>query len=315
MKIEEFTFDSRDGKTKLHAMRWLPDTEKPVAIVQIVHGMNEYIRRYDEFATYLAEHGIVAVGEDHLGHGESVAEQETFGYICENDPATVLVRDVHRLKKMTEEKYPGVPYFILGQSMGSFIVRNYITRYGTGITGAMIFGTGTPKQSELATGKLLTGLISKFRGPKYVSRFIDHTTTSNYMSGIENAKTKDDWLCTDEEVVARYSKDPLCSGFTFTVNGFHALFELAQRMQKKENLDKIPKKLPILIVSGTQDPVGGFGAAPKQLYDNYLNLDLTKTVLKLYNGGRHEMLNEKIKETVYEDVRNWIEMVLTQNRF
>ena len=126
IRTEEFTFDSRDGKTKLHAMRWLPEGE-PVAVLQIIHGMNEYIRRYDAFAAYMAERGFVVVGEDHLGHGESVPEGGTYGYFCENDPATIIVRDVHSLKKLTQQDYPTVPYLILGHSMGSFILRNYIT--------------------------------------------------------------------------------------------------------------------------------------------------------------------------------------------
>lgn len=310
IRTEEFTFDSRDGKTKLHAMRWLPEGE-PVAVLQIIHGMNEYIRRYDALATYMAERGFVVVGEDHLGHGESVPEGGTYGYFCENDPATVVVRDVHRLKKLTQQEYPTLPYLILGHSMGSFILRNYITRYGTGISGAIICGTGTPKKSQLLGGKLLTSLLGKCKGDTYVSRLVDRMSTKAYMSG-EGMETELDWLCSDRAVQEAYAKDPLCAGFTFTVNGYHTLYELAHRMQKKENLAKIPKKIPILIVSGTEDPVGDRGEAPKALYDTLLHLDITKTTLKLYNGARHELLNEKIKETVYYELYNWMDIVLNE---
>lgn len=291
-------------------MRWLPEGE-PVAVLQIIHGMNEYIRRYDALATYMAERGFVVVGEDHLGHGESVPEGGTYGYFCENDPATVVVRDVHRLKKLTQQEYPTLPYLILGHSMGSFILRNYITRYGTGISGAIICGTGTPKKSQLLGGKLLTSLLGKCKGDTYVSRLVDRMSTKAYMSG-EGMETELDWLCSDRAVQEAYAKDPLCSGFTFTVNGYHTLYELAHRMQKKENLAKIPKKIPILIVSGTEDPVGDRGEAPKALYDTLLHLDITKTTLKLYNGARHELLNEKIKETVYYELYNWMDIVLNE---
>ena len=310
IRTEEFTFDSRDGKTKLHAMRWLPEGE-PVAVLQIIHGMNEYIRRYDAFAAYMAERGFVVVGEDHLGHGESVPEGGTYGYFCENDPATIIVRDVHRLNKLTQQDYPTLPYLILGHSMGSFILRNYITRYGTGISGAIICGTGTPKKSQLVGGKLLTSILGKLKGDTYVSKLVNEMSTKAYMSG-EGMETELDWLCSDRAVQEAYAKDPLCSGFTFTVNGYHTLYELAHRMQKKENLAKIPKKLPILIVSGTEDPVGDRGEAPKALYDTLLHLDITKTTLKLYNGARHELLNEKIKETVYYELYNWMEIVLNE---
>ncbi len=312
MRKEEFTFDSRDGKTKIYACAFYPETE-PICILQIVHGMNEHIARYEEFARYLTDRGIIVVGNDHLGHGKTVKEGETFGYFCENDPSTVLVRDVHRLKKMMEETYPALPYIIFGHSMGSFILRNYIGRYGTGVEGVILAGTGTPTLPEILFGKSVTTVISKMRGTKYVSKFTKYITTGNYMSGIKNAKTEHDWLTTDEDEIEKYTNDVLCCGYTFTLNGYHTLFELALRMQKKENLRNIPKKLPILIVSGTEDPVGKMGIGPKKLYDNFLNLDLTKTALKLYSGARHEVLNEVNREIVYTDIFNWIERIAMED--
>lgn len=139
---EEFYFDSRDGENRIHAVRYTPDDGNVRGIVQIVHGMAEYVERYENLAEFLTKRGILVTGEDHLGHGKSVSEGGSFGYFCEQDPATVVVRDVHRLKKITEEQYPQVPYIILGHSMGSFIARNYLCRYGSGIDGAVIVGTG-----------------------------------------------------------------------------------------------------------------------------------------------------------------------------
>lgn len=312
MRKEEFTFDSRDGKTKLYACAFYPEQE-PICILQIVHGMKDRMARYEDFARFLTERGVLVVGNDHLGHGKTVKEGDIYGYFCENDPSTVLVRDVHRLKKIMEEKYPTIPYIIYGHSMGSFIVRNYMARYGTGVEGTILAGTGTPTKAELIFGKCLTGVIGKVKGTKYVSKLVDNISTKNYMSGIENAKTEHDWLSKNEETIAAFAADPLCSGYTFTVNGYDTLFELALRMQKKENLLKIPKKLPILIVSGTEDPVGNKGLAPKKLYDDYLNLDLTKTALKLYSGVRHEVLREKNKDTVYTDIYNWIERIAMED--
>lgn len=303
---EEFTFDSRDHETKIHAFEWKPDTDKPICVVQIIHGMAEYMERYDEFARFLAGQGIVVVGNDHLGHGKTVSEENgVYGYFCKQDPATVLVRDVHRLKKMTQEKYLGVPYIIIGHSMGSFILRNYLFRYGKGIDGAVILSTGNHTKTEIVTGKFLAGVLSLFQKQTHPSGFLNTATFGSYMKKIENKRTVWDWVCSDTDVVDRYMEDSRC-GFTFTINGFKTLFELAGRCLVKENLEQIPKKLPILIAAGTDDPVGDYGAAPQNVYDTFLNLDMTKVQLKLYKDARHELLNETIRQDVYKDLLNWI---------
>lgn len=308
IKVEELSFDSRDGVTKLHGVRWIPDSQ-PVAILQIVHGMQEYIARYDEFARFLAQKGILVVGHDHMGHGESANGQ--LGHFCENDPATVLVRDVHRLKKMTQQEYPTLPYLILGHSMGSFILRNYLTMYGTGIQGAIICGTGTPNGLFLHFGKLLTSILMKVRGPKYRSKLVAELTFGNYLKHIKNLQSRSDWLSTDRKSVEAFETDPLCRDCKFSVCSFHALSELGLRMTKKENIEKIPKKLPVFIVSGAEDAVGAYGKDPQELYDMYLRRDMSKVTIKLYPGLRHEILHEKIKESVYMDFYNWICMVIT----
>lgn len=310
IKREEFTFDSRDHLSKIYAFRWIPETDKPVCIVQIVHGMAEYIERYDEFARFLASHGMIVIGEDHLGHGRTAdVNKMPHGYFCKNDPATVVVRDVHRLKKLTQEKYPGIPIIIIGHSMGSFILRNYLMRYGKGIDGAVIMGTGNQPNSMLRSGKLLCSFLTLFQGGKHKSLLLNGIAFGPYEAGIKDKRTPFDWVCTDTAVIDSYIEDPKC-GFTFTLNGFRTLFELISRINKNADLEKIPKKLPILIVSGKEDPVGNYGKDPSDLYDHYLNLDLTKVQLKLYPEVRHELLNEPIKEQVYKDLLNWIKAVI-----
>ena len=214
VKKEEFTFDSRDGATKIHAVRWVPEG-KVVCILQIIHGMAEYVERYEQLAQYLGEKGILVTGDDHLGHGKSVGEEGAYGYFCEQDPATVVVRDVHRLKKITQEEYPGIPYVILGHSMGSFILRNYLFRYGTGIQGAIICGTGSQPKALVKFCKLITAVQGAFLGQKHAAKMIDKLAFGSYNDRIPDARTPFDWLCTDEGVVDAYMKDKLC-GFTFT---------------------------------------------------------------------------------------------------
>jgi len=304
VKKEEFTFDSRDGKTKLHAVRWVPEG-KVVCILQIVHGMAEYIERYEELAQYFGEKGILVTGDDHLGHGKSVSRDGIYGYFCEQDPATVVVRDVHRLKKMTQEDYPGVPYVILGHSMGSFILRNYLFRYGTGIEGAIICGTGSKSRALITVSQALAAVSGVIHGDAYVSKLIDKLAFGSSNKKIANARTSVDWLCTDDKVVDAYIKDELC-GFTFTVNGFKTLFQLLNRLNKTENLNKMPKDLPVHFISGDMDPVGDYGEGVKKAYEDFRTAGMNRVSMKLYPGARHELLNETNKQQVYGDRYPWI---------
>lgn len=311
MRKEEFYFDSRDGKSRLHAVRYEPDHPESVrGILQIVHGMAEYVERYEEFAAYLTERGFVVTGEDHLGHGKSVGEGGKYGYFCENDPATVLVRDVHRLKKMTETLYPNVPYVIMGHSMGSFITRNYLCRYGTGICAAVIMGTGMQPKAVVGMAKAAVKLQKLFTGSGHVSHFIDKLAFGGYNKKIDSPETGWDWLSRDQERVKRYMEDPLC-GFTFTVNGFEALFELISRLYRAENLRQIPGRLPVLMVSGDADPVGDYGKGVQTAYHSLVAAGLENISLKMYEGGRHELLNETNRDEVMRDICNWLEKTVS----
>ena len=305
MKKEEFYFDSRDGKSKIRAIRYIPETDEISGVVQIVHGMSEHIERYEEFAGFLTRRGFVVTGEDHLGHGKSVTEDGNYGYFCENDPATVVVRDVHRLKKMTQELYPNVPYVIIGHSMGSFILRNYIYRYGTGITGAILLGTGMQSPALIGFGKIIAGVQKVFCGSQYVSKSLHKIAFGAFNKRFMPVKTSCDWLSKDEGRVKAYRKDPMCN-FVYTVNGFQTLFELLSGMQKKSNLEKIPKSLPVLILSGADDPVGEFGKGVQKTYDSLLSVGMENVEMKIYENCRHELLHDTERETVTQDIYDWI---------
>lgn len=304
VKKEEFTFDSRDGGTKLHAVRWVPEG-KALCILQVVHGMAEYIERYEGLAQFLGEKGILVTGDDHLGHGKSVDEDGIYGYFCEQDPATVVVRDVHRLKKITQEDYPGVPYVILGHSMGSFILRNYLFRYGTGIEGAIVCGTGSQPQPLVKVCQALAAVQGLFLGEAHEAKLIDKLAFGTYNKKIPDAKTSFDWLCRDEKIVDAYIKDELC-GFIFTVNGFKTLFQLLNRLNQKDNLEKMPKNLPVYFISGDMDPVGDYGQGVRKAYEDFCQAGMERVSLKLYPGGRHELLNETNKMQVYGEIYTWI---------
>lgn len=304
MKKEEFFYDSRDKETRIHAIKWIPE-EKPVCILQIIHGMAEYINRYDSTARYFAQKGFLVVGEDHLGHGESVKEGHPYGYFCHQDPATVAVRDVHRLKKIIQEEYPGVPYFILGHSMGSFILRNYLCRYGSGINGAIVMGTGnTPGALVKALG-ICSKVLAFFQGEKSPGKFVDKVAFGSYNARIEKPLTSFDWLSSDAKEVEKYVADPLC-GFTFTLNGFHTLSKLMEGVLKRENLERMPKELPVMFVAGEEDPVGDYGKGVRTVLQQFNELGMKDVTLKIYPGVRHELVNEFGRQQVLEDLYLWI---------
>ncbi len=305
MKKEEFYFESRDGKTQIHAIRYTPDDGEIKGVFQIIHGMSEHFSRYEDIAEFMTSKGFVVTGDDHLGHGGSVGEDGLKGYFCDQDPATVVVRDVHRLKKMTQELYPGKPYFIMGHSMGSFIARNYIMRYGTGIQGAVIMGTGNQSKALINVSKFVAGFQKLFFGDKHPALFINNLAFGGYNKRIDNPKTPFDWLSVNEENVQRYIEDP-DSGFLFTVNGFRTLFELIDRLLSKKNLEKVPVGLPLLFVSGAEDPVGDYGKGVMAAKNALAAAGVIDIEMKLYPGLRHEILNEKERDEVKEDIYNWL---------
>lgn len=300
MKKEEIIYDSRDGVTKIHAKRWIPEGEIK-GVLQIIHGMAEHIDRYEHVAEWFVDKGFVVTGDDHLGHGATVPEGGLFGYFCEQDPATVVVRDVHRLKKMTQEAYPGVPYFIWGHSMGSIILRNYIVRYGTGIDGAIICGTAGNPKLVVKTAKCIARIQNLFLGGKPIAKLLSRLTFGDDSKDGKEKEEEGGWLCTDNDVIKKYDSDKWC-GFTFTINGYLTLFTLLDRVNNKKNLSKMPKDLPIFMISGSEDSVGECGKGVKRVYESLLSVGMKDVKLKLYEGMRHEIHNEPIKETVFDDV-------------
>ncbi len=309
---QDFTFLSGDGKTNIHAVKWLPDqrSEKQAAgVVQLTHGMVEYIMRYDGFASFLNRQGWIVVGHDHLGHGQSVTSSENLGYFCEaKHPSDTLVGDMHALREMTQKQYPGLPYFMLGHSMGSYLLRKYLSLHGQGLSGAVIVGTGHIDPKTGKGGLLLVNLLSKLRGAHYRSRFVENMTFGKEYQQFDmtGEHPENSWLTKDTEIVKKYYADPLCT-FKFTLNGYKGLIETTVYDGRKENIDLIPKSLPLLITSGDHDPVGGLGEGVKTVAQMMKASGIKDVAMKLYENDRHEILNETDREQVYQDILGWME--------
>ena len=229
---DEFYFPSKDGNTEIHTMEWKPDGEVK-AVLQICHGMVEYIRRYDEFAQYLCDQGYYVVGNAHLGHGKSIQAKSEYGFFHEKYGNACVLGDIHTLRQRTMKKYPDVPYFMLGHSMGSSLLRQYIQMYGNGLSGVILMGVvAERRQAQLLFGRRFCRLIAVFRGWHYRSKLVDRMVNGPFNKKFKPARTRADWITSDRERLDAYVSDPLCS-FIFTVNAYYNLFSGMIGMQKR----------------------------------------------------------------------------------
>ncbi len=309
---KEFYYLSRDGKTQIHAVEWMPEDE-PKGVLQICHGMVEYIERYHEFAEYLCRHGYYVTGHDHLGHGKSVKDETEYGYFPKKNGNRCVIGDIHQLRMITSKKYPGVPYLMLGHSMGSFLLRQYLTEHGDGLSGAVIMGTGYQPLAVLEAGQVVCRVTALFKGWKYRSKFVDNLSFGSFNKRFEPGETGREWVTSDSELCRRYVEDPLCM-FRFTVGGYYQMFEGMKAVARTGSIAQIPEDLPILFTAGADDPVGAFGRGVMKVYRKYKSAGMRKVAVKLYAGGRHEILNETIREQVYEDLFVWCERCVRMSK-
>lgn len=308
MRTEEFTFPSADGRTTVHARRWMPDFGRCRAVLQIAHGMIEYIERYEDFAHFVTEHGCLVVGHDHIGHGQSVVTQDEWGYFCEDHPSDVLVEDMHTLRTMTQERYADCPYFMLGHSMGSYLLRKYLSVKNTDrLAGAVLLGTGYVPAVSTGFGIRVVNLMSKFTGWHYRSRLVAWLSFGRPYRKYDllGKNPGNSWLTKDVEKVKQYYATPCCS-FFFTINGYLGLYEAVQFAGKKENAKRISGRLPLLILSGADDPVGNNGVGVRKVCEMYREAGIRDITCKLYENDRHEILNETDRQMVYRDIMDWM---------
>ncbi|MBO4445716.1 MAG: alpha/beta hydrolase [Clostridia bacterium] len=297
----DFTYTSSVGDCEIHATKWIPENAK--AIFNITHGMAEHIERYEGFAEFLAENGFAVYAHDHIGHGKSINGIYKAGYFGDkNAEGTIFVDDNKLIVDIAKEENPGLPVFFFGHSMGSFVTRKYIALYGEGLKGAIICGTGGPNP---ATGVaiLLANLAGKIKGFDADGKFINGLAFGTYNKKTAK-RTGFDWLTKDEAIVDKYIADPLC-GFLFSNNGFKDMLGMLGFVNSADCYANTPKALPLLIISGADDPVGEYGKGVEKVAAAY-KANGNPVDLKLYAGDRHEILNEFDKETVMNDILAWL---------
>lgn len=294
---------STDSKNNLNVIIW--ETEKePIGVLQIVHGMAEYIDRYDNFAKYMTEHGFNVIGHDHLGHGHSVSDERDYGFFAEENGDKIIIEDMHSVTQYAREKWEELPNFILGHSMGSFCLRQYLTKYSNDVFGAIIMGTGWIPSTAALLGKTIATNTCKSKGSHTVNPLLIKLTLEPYNKPFAPARTNCDWLSRDEKQVDLYVNDKLC-GFDFTAGAYKDFFTILEKIAKNRQLIGMRKSLPILITSGSVDPVGGKKACEK-LNAQYKRCGIDDVTLKLWENDRHEILNELDKSDVYQYIYNWL---------
>ena len=309
--FSDYTFLSGNGKTNIHVRRCTPDSEI-VGIVQIAHGIAEHVKRYDAFAAFLADHGYLVVANDHLGHGKSICDESDLGFFAETGGWELVVGDMRKLFELTSAKFPGLPYFLFGHSMGSFLTRTYLIRYPEGLAGAIISGTGQQIPPVVASGKMM-GRQAQRRGAKYKSERLNQVAFGSYNNRYKVKRTPYDWLSRDNAAVDKYIADPLC-GFIPSVTLFVDMMEGIELIGSVENCTPMNKDLPVLFVSGDMDPVGEFGKGVLRAYNIFLSAGMNDVTLKLYHDCRHELLNELNRDKVMKDILGWLTVNMPQNQ-
>lgn len=302
--FSDFTFRSSTARNTIRARKCVPDGA-PRAVVQIVHGIAEHIERYDDFMRFLADNDIVAVGDDHLGHGKSVTEQGDLGFFNEVNGWDYAVMDEERLHDIMAEEYAGIPYIFFGHSMGSFLTRTLIIKHPEKYDAAIISGTGHQSKALVYAGGLLAEMTVKLKGARADGKQLNDVAFGTYLKHIDNPRTPFDWLTRDEQIVDKYIADPMC-GFVCTASLYRDMMGGVKFVTTQKNIDLMDKTKPVYFMSGAEDPVGDYGVGVDRAYKAFCKAGLHDVSMKLYPGGRHEMLNETNREEVYRDILNWI---------
>ncbi|WP_203363346.1 alpha/beta hydrolase [Bacillus sp. REN10] len=308
MLEKEYWVTMSDGY-EVFLTEWTDEAVKPKAVLQIAHGMAEHIKRYRRLAQYLASQGFVVYGNDHRGHGQTGEKSGLLGFFAEENGFERVTEDLKEINDHIHRTHPDLPVFLMGHSMGSFLIRRYLQRFPRTVHGVILSGTGSDRGLLGKAGKMLAKVESRRRGKRTKSPLLNQLSFGNFNKKLSNVQTEFDWLSRDREQVQAYIDDPYC-GFIPTAGFFYDLLSGLEKIHKREEVSRMEKDLPFFFISGDQDPVGDYSKGVLRVIHQYKQQGITNIHYQLYQEGRHEMLNETNSQQVIEDITNWLQAQL-----
>lgn len=302
--MEKKSFTCSDSRVLSYRV-WLPEKRsKIIALIHILHGMAEHSARYDEFARFLASNGMAVIAHDHRGHGGSIENGEK-GFFADYDGWQRVADDAFEISSYIAAEFPRVPLFLMGHSMGSFLARTVMVQHPELYNGVVIMGTGAGQGLMGFFGKMIARGEVRKNGPHKPSEKMTRLSFGSYNKRFEPGETGFEWLSRDSEMVRRYVEDPLC-GFPCTGEFYIDIIDGIRFANDRSNAEKLPKDLPLLIISGGMDPVGGFSSGVRKVSEMYRAAGLADVTTEIVEGARHELLNETNRKDTYVLLRNWI---------
>ena len=306
MELKNFTFKSEEG-TEIYVYNWVPDSEVKVkGVVQIAHGMAETAARYERFAEFMTKNGYIIYINDHRGHGKTAGSLDNVGYLADEDGFDWMAKDLYKLSGIIKQEHAGLPLFLYGHSMGSYVAQRYIMLFGNELKGVLMSGSNGKQGMILTIGSLVAKQEVKKNGRKVKSDKLNQMSFGGFNKAFAPNRTDFDWLSRDNAEVDKYVNDPYC-GFVCTTGFFSDLLAGLKTIEKKENIAQVPKSLPIFIFSGAMDPCGKNGKGVTKLFNAYKKQGISDVTLKLYPEARHELLNETNRDEVMKDFLAWVD--------
>lgn len=288
----------------IHVVKYFPE-QSPIGHIHLLHGMAEHIERYDEFALYLVGKGYIVSGHDHRGHGRTVEKNGQQGYFAETNGFERVTEDVREVLLKVREDMVEIPLILFGHSMGSFVARRYMQKYSGSLSKVIICGTSYSPGILGDVGSIIGRIASKLQTPLTESKILNNLSFGSFNKNINNPVTTFDWLNTDRTEVQKYMDDPMC-GFTSTNQFYVDLFYGLKTIHKTGEIARIRKDLPVLLISGQEDPVGKNGEDIFKVAKDLTNAGMDNVTVQLVENARHEILLEKNKEVTFNIIEKWM---------
>lgn len=308
MRSEQFAIKTVDN-IEVHVNEWLPD-DKPRGVVQIAHGMAEHSGRYKRFAEALTAEGFAVFANDHRGHGRTAKSEDERGHLADENGWEQVVGDMKQVTDVIKKKFPDLPIILFGHSMGSFLSRLYAQKHGSLLSGLILSGTGSDPGMMGSIGLGIANRELRKKGKRAKSEMMNKLIFGGYNKAFAPPRTPFDWLSRDVAEVDKYIEDPHC-GFIASTTFYVDMIKELKTLDRQENLQHIPKDLPIFLISGDKDPVGGNTKGVLKAFKSLKKAGIEDVTYHFYEGARHELLNETNREEVTKDIIKWIQEKLS----